>query len=132
MKKEELPQDRSALQGYTRELHYVKNEEGKFTTGLSSGWEVKASALENAWEDVHEQMDEAKELVVKGEKSPLYFLMIKNLMDISILSSYTGFWKIRLRRHFKPSVYKNLSDNVLLKYAEAFSMTLNEIKEFEV
>ena len=132
MKKEELPQDRSALQGYTRELHYVKNEEGKFTTGLSSGWEVKASALENAWEDVHEQMDEAKELVVKGEKSPLYFLMIKNLMDISILSSYTGFWKIRLRRHFKPSVYKNLSDKVLLKYAEAFSMTLNEIKEFEV
>lgn len=132
MKKEELPQDRSALQGYTRELHYVKNEEGKFTTGLSSGWEVKASALENAWDDVHQQMDEAKELVLKGEKSPLYFLMIKNLMDISILSSYTGFWKIRLRRHFKPSVYKNLSDKVLLKYAEAFSMTLNEIKEFEV
>lgn len=132
MKKEELPQDRSALQGYTRELHYVKNKEGKFTTGLSSGWEVKASALENAWEDVHQQMDEAKELVLKGEKSPLYFLMIKNLMDISILSSYTGFWKIRLRRHFKPSVYKNLSDKVLLKYAEAFSMTLNEIKEFEV
>lgn len=132
MKKEELPQDRSALQGYTRELHYVKNKEGKFTTGLSSGWEVKASALENAWEDVHQQMDEAKELVLKGKKSPIYFLMIKNLMDISILSSYTGFWKIRLRRHFKPSVYKNLSDKVLLKYAEAFSMTLNEIKEFEV
>lgn len=132
MKKEELPQDRSALQGYTRELHYVKNKEGKFTTGLSSGWEVKASALENAWEDVHQQMDEAKELVLKGKKSPIYFLMIKNLMDVSILSSYTGFWKIRLRRHFKPSVYKNLSDKVLLKYAEAFSMTLNEIKEFEV
>lgn len=110
----------------------MKNKEGKFTTGLSSGWEVKASALENAWEDVHQQMDEAKELVLKGKKSPIYFLMIKNLMDISILSSYTGFWKIRLRRHFKPSVYKNLSDKVLLKYAEAFSMTLNEIKEFEV
>ena len=59
MKKEELPQDRSALQGYTRELHYVKNEEGKFTTGLSSGWEIKASALENAWEDVHQQMAES-------------------------------------------------------------------------
>ncbi len=132
MKKEELPQDRSALQGYTRELHYVKNEEGKFTTGLSSGWEIKASALENAWEDVHQQMEEAKKLVRQGDKSPLYFLMVKNLMDISILSSYTGFWRFRLRRHFKPEVYEKLSDKILLKYADVFSMTLKELKEFEV
>ena len=132
MKKDELPQDKSALHGYTRELHYVKDKDGKFTTGLSSGWEVKASALENAWDDVHEQMEEAKKLVRQGDKSPLYFLMIKNLMDLSILSSYTGFWKFKLRRHFKPAVYEKLSDKILLKYAEAFSMTLNELKEFEV
>ncbi len=132
MKKEELPQDKSALQGYTRELHYVKNHDGKFTTGLSSGWEVKSSALENTWDDIHQQMEEAKELVLQGEKSPLYYLMIKNLMDLSILSSYTGFWKMRLKRHFKPAVYKKLPDKVLLKYAKAFSMTLDEIKKFEV
>lgn len=132
MKKDELPQDKSALSGYTRELHYVKGNNGKFITGLSSGWEVKASALENAWGNVHEQLDEAKKLVRQGDKSPLYFLMKKNLMDLSILRSYTGYRKFRLRRHFKPSVYEKLSDKTLLKYAEAFSMTLNELKEFEV
>lgn len=132
MKKEELPQDKSALEGYTRELYYIKDEEGKYTTGLSTGWEVKASALENAWEDQYQQMDEARELVLEGSKSPLYFLMIKNLMNISMLSSYTGFWRLKVRRHFKPSVYKKLSDKTLMKYAEVFSMTLNQLKEFEV
>ncbi|MFT3739425.1 MAG: hypothetical protein QM786_11755 [Breznakibacter sp.] len=132
MKREELPQDRSALNGYTRELHYVKDGDGKFRTGLSSGWEVKASALDNAWEEVNEQIKEAEELVRSGKMSPLYLLMVKNLMDVSILCSYTGFWRFRIKRHFKPSVFVRLSDKVLARYVDAFNMTIEEIKNYKV
>lgn len=132
MKLEELPQERSALNGYTRELCYGKDEEGKFRPGLSSGWEVKAAALDLAWDDVNERIEEAAELVKRGKKSPLYYLMIKNLMDSSILSSYTGLWRIRLKRHFKPSVYKRLSDKVLARYGEAFNISVEEIRGMEL
>ena len=48
MKKEEVPQDKSALEKVTRELMYVKNSDGKYTTDLSTGWDVKKEALDNA------------------------------------------------------------------------------------
>ena len=131
MKREELPQDRSALNGYTRELHYVKDSDGKFRTGLSSGWEVKTLALDNAWDEVKEQVKDAEEQVRQGIKSPLYLLMLKNLMDVSILSSYTGFWRFRVKRHFKPKVFERLSDNVLARYADAFNMSVEEIKKYK-
>ena len=70
MKEEELPQDKSALEKMTREVCYVKNSEGKYTTGLSTGWEVKKDALDNAWEDIHERTEAARQAVKNGEKAP--------------------------------------------------------------
>ena len=58
MKKEEVPQDKSALENVTRELMYVKNKDGKYTTDLSTGWDVKKEALDNAWDDINERVKE--------------------------------------------------------------------------
>jgi hypothetical protein len=132
MKRQELPQDASALNNITRELHYVKDEDGKYRTGLSTGWEVKSSALDNAWEEVNEQIEEAERLVKTGDKSPIYLLMFINRMDLSILSSYTGYWKLSIKRHFKPKVFKKLSDKKLKKYADAFNMGVEELKNYNV
>ena len=54
MKKSELPQDESALVNFTREVCYVKNEEGNYQAELSTGWEVKTEALNSAWKDIEE------------------------------------------------------------------------------
>ena len=48
MKKEDLPQDKSPLDNFTREVCYVKNKEGKYETSLSKGWDVKSAALDQA------------------------------------------------------------------------------------
>jgi hypothetical protein len=130
MKRQELPQDSSALTNITRELHYVKDEDGKYRTGLSTGWEVKSSALNNAWEEVNEQIEEAQRLVNSGDKSPIYLLMFINRMDLSILSSYTGYWKLCIKQHFKPKVFAKLSDKKLKKYAAAFNMEVEELKNY--
>ena len=130
MKKEDVPQDPSALTGVTRDVCYVKDKDGKYTTDLSIGWDVKKQALDNAWEDIHERVTEAAHQVEKGEISPIFYFMEKKLMDLTLLSGYTGFWKWTIKRHFKPSVFKNLSESKLNIYAKAFDISLKELKEF--
>ena len=52
MKKSDLPQDKSDLLNFTREVCYVKNDNGKYEAELSSGWDVKTDALNSAWLDI--------------------------------------------------------------------------------
>ena len=131
MKKENLPQDKSALESVTRELCYVKNEDGKYTTGLSTGWDVKKEALDNAWEDINERVKETAQAVKNGEKSPVAYFMELKLMDMPVLSAYTGFWSFTIKRHMKPNVFKNLSEKKLSIYAKAFGITIDELKNFK-
>ena len=131
MKKEELPQDESALKAMTRELLYVKDKDGKYTTGLSTGWEVKKDALDNAWDDIRERVETARLAVKNGEKSPICFFMELRLMDFPVLSGYTGFWTFTIKRHMKPSVFASLSDKKLAIYAKAFDITVEELKNFK-
>ena len=130
MKKEDVPQDPSALVGVTRDVCYVKDKDGKYTTDLSIGWDVKKQALDNAWDDIKERVEAAALQVKNGEISPIFYFMEKKLMDLTLLSSYTGFWKWTIKRHFKPSVFKNLSYTKLATYAKAFDMSVEELKNF--
>jgi hypothetical protein len=131
MKKEDLPQDKSALEKVTRELCYVKNAEGNYTTDLSTGWDVKKDALDNAWDDIKQRIEEARISVKNNEKSPIYYFMELKLMDLQVLSGYTGFWKMTIKRHLKPNVFQNLSDTKINTYAKAFDISLEELKKFK-
>ena len=128
MKKTEIPQDKSLLEGFTREVDYAVDESGRYTAALSTGWEVKTSALNLAWDDIHRRVNDAKQKVMRGEASPILFFMELKLMDPAILSAYTGFWKWQVKRHMKASVFKNLSDKKLKKYANLFEIKLEELK----
>lgn len=130
MKKEDLPQDPSALVGVTREVCYVKDKDGKYTSDLSIGWDVKKQALDNAWEDINERIAEAASKVKSGEISPVFYFMEKKLMDLPLLSGYTGFWQWTIKRHFKSSVFKSLSESRLQAYAKAFDISIDELKNF--
>jgi hypothetical protein len=128
MKKEELPQDPSILDKFTKDLCYVVDESGNYTTGLSRGWEVKAAALDLAWDDIKERIEEAKQKALKGEISPLLFFMELRLMDMDTLAGYSGFWKWQIKRHMKPSVFNNLSDKKLQRYAKVFEVSVDDLK----
>lgn len=128
MKKEDLPQDPSVLDKFTKDLCYVVDESGKYTTGLSRGWEVKAAALDLAWDDIKERTEQARQKAIKGEVSPLLFFMELKLMDLDTLASYVGLWKWQVKRHMKPSVFKGLSEKKLQKYAEVFEVSVADLK----
>ncbi len=128
MKKEEIPQDLGALGKITGEVVYAVDETGKYGTALSNGWEVKSSALEVAWKDVEERIEVAKQKVLRKEASPILFFMELRVMDIPIVSAYTGFWKWTVKKHLKYSVFEKLSDKTLAKYAGLFEVSVADLK----
>lgn len=130
MKKSDIPQDQSALKNFTKEVCYAVDENGNYTKDLSTGWDVKASALDLAWEDIEDRILQAKSKVEKGEASPILYFMELKLMDMTILGSYTGFFKWTIKRHMKPEAFKKLSEKKLKKYAEAFAITVEELKKY--
>jgi hypothetical protein len=87
--------------------------------------------LDLAWENIEERIEQAKKKVIGGEASPILYFMELKLMDLSVLSGYTGFWKWQIQRHMKPDIFRNLSNAKLLKYAEVFDVNINELKNFK-
>lgn len=131
MKKEDVPQDKSTLSSINlKELCYATDENGNYTTALSTGWEPKTIALENSLQDINERIEQAKADVKNGKASPIIYFMEVCKMDWITLSSYVGMWTWRVKRHGKPSVFKKLSDKQLSKYAEAFEISLEELKNY--
>ncbi|NJN25615.1 MAG: hypothetical protein HC819_06470 [Cyclobacteriaceae bacterium] len=125
MKKEDLPQDKGAI----KDLCYVVDERGNYTTGLSDGWEIKVKALDVAWDDIKEKTAAALAEVKSGKASPIKYYMERSIMDVGIVAAYTGFWRWQVKRHLKPGVFKNLNDKKLKKYADLFEIELEELKK---
>lgn len=131
MKKQDIPQDPSALDKYSKEVCYALDESGKYVTALSSGWEVKADALDVAWQAIESRVAAAKESIKQGEASPLLYYMELKLMDIEIVAAYTGFWKWQVKRHLKPRVFKKLSTKKLQRYATIFEVSVEEFQSIK-
>jgi hypothetical protein len=54
------------------------------------------------------------------------------LMDLNLLAEYTGYWKWQIKRHLKANVFKTLSEKKKKKYAEAFNVTVEDLKSMTV
>lgn len=132
MKKDEIPQDNGALNKLTKEVVYATDQSGNYSTELSTGWDVKTTALNVAWDDIEQRIAAAKEKVIAKKASPLLYFMELRLMDLPILSGYTGFWKWTIKRHLNPSVFNRLSEKRLKKYADAFNITVEELKTMKL
>lgn len=132
MKKEEVPQDVSALGKLTTEVCYATDKDGKYTAQQSRGWEVKIDALDVTWKEVENKITAAKQKALNGEVSPLLFFMERGVMDVAILAGYTGMFKWQVKRHLKPHVFNKLNDKTLRKYAEVFNVSVEELKSMDV
>lgn len=130
MKKSEVPQDKSNLESANfRELCYAVDENGEYTTENSSGWDPKTIALDNAIKEIEERVANAKNRVLNNETSPIEYYMEIHKMDLPILASYVGFWQWRVKRHFKPNVFKKLSNKILQKYAAVFDISVEQLQD---
>jgi hypothetical protein len=77
---------------------------------------------------IHERIEEAKQDVANNKVSPIIYFMELNKMDLQVLAAYVGMWQWRVKRHAKPKIFKTLSESVLKKYADAFGISVDELK----
>ena len=133
MKKEEVPQDDANMfEGKTRELQYALDEEGNYIAVKSVGWDAKNVVMQQAWDDVNEKINEARSEVMSGKKSVLYYHMVKNMMDVSLLAEYSGVWKFWVKRHLTPKGFRNIKEGTLNKYLSALNLTsLEDLQNIE-
>ena len=132
MKKQDLPQDESNLQSANMtEVLYVTDENDNYTTANSIGWDAKKAALEESIALINERIEEARKNVANNIVSPIIYFMELNKMDIPVLAAYVDKWQWTVKRHAKPKIFKKLSDSTLKKYADAFGISVDELKNFD-
>jgi hypothetical protein len=130
MKKKEVPQDEGLTEGLPLDLYYALDENGKYTVVHSSGWKPKTDAMLQAWEVIHEKVEQVRQKVLAGELSPIAYYMEKSIMDLKILADYTCLPKRKVRRHLKPEHFNRLDENILSKYAETFGISVEMLRNF--
>lgn len=130
MKIDEVPQDLKYGKGLVvRDVNYAVDENGRYTSVVSDGWEVKNDILDSVWEEILEECEPIRQQVLAKQTSPLAYHMKKNLQDISMLSAYSGIPKRKIKKHLDYEEFFKLDSDMLDKYAEALRITVDELKE---
>jgi hypothetical protein len=133
MKIKDVPQDDDGFlqEGKVRDLCYAVDEDGNYKQVLSIGWNPKNEAMKMAIQLVEEQVEKTRLEVMEGKLSPLAYYMEKNIMDIKLVSQYTGIAKRKIRKHLQPDVFKNLKSSVLEQYAKVFNVSPGDLSDID-
>jgi len=129
MRENEVPQDDSAIYNGQKRAVYATTQDGEYSVVASSGWEAEEEATRQAVEELERLAQEAYEACEAGEVSPLMFHMYDKRLDLLSLSQATGLFQWRIKRHFRPSVFKKLSEKLLLRYADVMGLSLESIQK---
>lgn len=132
MKQDKVPQDKENLnEGKLAKLYYATDENGHYVKVNSVGWEPETVAMQQAWEIVDNEVEEARKKVIQGKASPILYFMKKNIMTIPLVASYVGTAALRVRLHMLPFFFSRLSRKTMEKYAFTFRITVEELKDTE-
>ncbi len=131
MRKEEVPQDQGIADGL-KEVAYAVDEDGRYVTVPSAGWEPKNISNYQAWEVIAAEIAATRRRVLNGEASPLAYHMTRNQMDITLLAQYMGLMRWRVRRHLKPRIFKKLNQDLLERYASLLKVTVAQLQDISL
>ena len=132
MKIKEVPQDNiKTFKGFGTKAMYAVGENGQYATIPTSGWDVEEVVLRDVVDDFAKLAEEAKSRVIRGNTSPIEYLMNKYFMDLPALAAGLGLAKWRVKRHFNPKIFSRLNDKLLQRYADFFNLDAGELKNFK-
>lgn len=129
MKKEDVPQHQSSSLAGQRKPLYVVDEHGRYTTELSSGWEVEEVVLHQALKQFQQLAEAARQRVEAGLSAPLEYHMYTRRMDLTVLAQSVGMFRWRVKRHLKPAVFNRLSAAILSRYAAALGLSVTALQQ---
>lgn len=125
----EIPKEPNATLDGIQKVMYAKNEQGEFER-YNYGSSVEEFATQVAVEEYETLKQECLARIKQGISSPIEYFMYENRMDLPTLASAVGMFQWRVKRHLKMSVFQTMSDALLLRYADVFSLDLFYLKDF--
>lgn len=129
MKKKDVPQDDENLfEGKFKVVKYAVDDDGRYGTVGSVGWEPENTVLSQAWDEINEKVAETAAQVKAGELSPLAYHMEKSMMDVGMLSQYVDISKRNVGRHLTPKGFATLDEKTLSRYAEVFDISVDQLR----
>ena len=117
--------------GQSRELLYTYDKEGQYHRNVGFHGEPDRVILQQAWDHFGERIEDARKRVIDGKASPIVFYMEKILADPLNLSMMAGISIWRVKWHLRPGVFKRLNEKTLKKYADAFNISVDQLKKVE-
>ncbi|HQW10654.1 MAG TPA: hypothetical protein PK076_08500 [Saprospiraceae bacterium] len=136
MKKDEVPQDHNSALYQDKFgkglVKYALDDKDHYTTALSSGWEPEMTVLQQALDELEQNIREIRQKVINRQLSPIAYYAEVKRMDLGVLASYAGMWKWRVKRHFKPAVFDRLPVTTLKKYADVFHLSVGELTNYNI
>ncbi len=109
-------------------LKYRPDGQGSFKAEAQEEDEAVDIAMQQAWEEVEERVDRARDSVKAGKASPIRFYMELNMMDEKLLGQYLGIPRRKVRKHLKPRRFAQLDGPTLNAYAELFGIGTEELR----
>lgn len=114
--------EESMLSGY-KQVWYRHDLNGRYTSIPDKEWIGEKIANSLVHEDINQKLEIIRQDVLSEKVSALSYHMVKNHMDICILSEYSGFWKWQIKRHFCFKKFNKLNEKILKIYAKVFNMS---------
>uniref|UniRef100_UPI00404808E6 hypothetical protein n=1 Tax=Aliarcobacter sp. TaxID=2321116 RepID=UPI00404808E6 len=131
MKKIDIPQENNCTLNGQRKVMYGTNESGEFQR-VNYASSVEEFATITAVEEYKELEKECLKEIENDISSPIKYFMYKNRMDLPTLSSVVDMFSFRVKRHLKMKHFKKLNDKILQKYANAFNIEIENLKDFKI
>lgn len=128
MLENEVPQEGNKTLGGVKKAMYAVANEGEYKIVESKGCNAEEIVTTIAVDEFNILKEEALIRFQIGEASPIEYLMYKNRMDIPTLTSIVKMFGWRVKRHFRADIFAKLNDKTLSKYADAFDISLEELK----
>jgi len=129
MLESDVPQEGNATLDGHRKAVYARGADGRVQIVTSKGWEVEEIVTRQAVDEFIQLAEQARLQAVAGNASPLAYQMYKARMDEVLLSQISGMWVWRIRRHFRPAIFRKLSPAVLQRYADALGITVLQLNQ---
>ena len=131
MKKIDIPQENNSTLNGQKKVMYGTNESGNFQR-INYASSVEEFATITAVEEYKELEKECLEDIKNDISSPIKYFMYKNRMDLPTLASVVDMFSFRVKRHLNMKHFKKLNDKILQKYADAFAIEIDELKDFKI
>ncbi|WP_419767169.1 hypothetical protein [Arcobacter sp.] len=130
MKKIDVPQENNSTLDGQKKVMYGTDDNGEFQR-INYASSVEEYATITAVEEYKELEKECLEDIQNNIASPIKYYMYKNRMDLPTLTSAVDMFSFRVKRHLKMKIFKKLKDDTIKKYADAFNIEIEDLKDFK-